>query len=426
MGGMGGGAGVGGIGGGGTLDPMSGMMMLGMLIMQLCGDRDSWDYTSLFSMGMGGMGGMGMGGMGGGMGMGGMGGGMGGMGGMGGGMGMGGGFRAVPPTAQPSAALRPGQTRHLPTRLVSLNRPTATLKAATPAQGEPLQLGDLADLTDDPRILAAVTRLAEEKAPETVSQLALWRLAAGLDWTSIDRISRRWANAHELALARAFVARLEREGDAPAAGERGIVYVEVTTKDPARQPLAKELTDLLEETGLLGLKAEPRLPARPSGPSLACRVTLTEAGEAAVQLATVDPKAGAWVGAGKFTLPLDGELPKTPADAKLSEGRLRAALVADALAENLLARLVRAQLTKGPKVGGKETYRIRLDNVSPLVLNGVALAGPASTPEARPSALAGFSLPPRKSLTLPATAEMVQRLGLKDGVRAVAADLSAL
>ena len=42
------------------------------------------------------------------------------------------------------------------------------------------------------------------------------------------------------------------------------------------------------------------------------------------------------------------------------------------------------------------------------------------------SALAGFSLPPRKSLTLPATAEMVDRLGLKDGVKAVAADLSAL
>ena len=50
------------------------MMMLGRLIMYLCGDHDSWDQRAMM-MGMGGMGG-GMGGMGGGMG--GMGGGMGG------------------------------------------------------------------------------------------------------------------------------------------------------------------------------------------------------------------------------------------------------------------------------------------------------------------------------------------------------------
>ena len=33
--------------------------------------------------------------------------------------GMGGGMRSVPPTDLPSALLNPGQTRHLPTRLVS-------------------------------------------------------------------------------------------------------------------------------------------------------------------------------------------------------------------------------------------------------------------------------------------------------------------
>ena len=55
--------------------------------------------------------------------MGGMGGGM--MGGMGGGMmgGMGGGMRSVPPSALPSALLNAGQTRHLPTRLVSISGP---------------------------------------------------------------------------------------------------------------------------------------------------------------------------------------------------------------------------------------------------------------------------------------------------------------
>ena len=48
------------------------------------------------------------------------------MGGMGGGGmmgGMGGGMRSVPATALPSALLNPGQSRHLPTRLVSLSPP---------------------------------------------------------------------------------------------------------------------------------------------------------------------------------------------------------------------------------------------------------------------------------------------------------------
>ena len=87
-----------------------GMMMLARMIMYFCGDPDSWDMRSLMIGMMGGM----MGGMGGGM-----------MGGMGGGMmgGMGGGMRSVPPTDLPSALLKPGQTRHLPTRLVSLSPP---------------------------------------------------------------------------------------------------------------------------------------------------------------------------------------------------------------------------------------------------------------------------------------------------------------
>ena len=90
-----------------------GMMMLARMIMYFCGDPESWDMRSLMIGMMGGMGGGMMGGMGGGM-----------MGGMGGGMGgMGGGMRSVPPTDLPSALLNPSQTRHLPTRLVSITSP---------------------------------------------------------------------------------------------------------------------------------------------------------------------------------------------------------------------------------------------------------------------------------------------------------------
>ena len=119
-GGMGGWAAVGGMMGGmggmgsmsGTMPSTMGMMMLARMIMYFCGDPDSWDKRSLM-IGMMGMGaddgwhgwrndgwhGRRM------------------MGGMGGGM------RSVPPTELPSALLEPGQTRHLPTRLVSISPP---------------------------------------------------------------------------------------------------------------------------------------------------------------------------------------------------------------------------------------------------------------------------------------------------------------
>ena len=124
MGGMGGGMGGGMMGGMGrmgrgtqTMPAIMGMMMLARIIMYFCGDPDSWDMRSLM-IGMMGM-----------RGMGGMGGGMGGMGGMGGGMG--GGMRSVPATRPPSAVLKPGQTRHLPTRLVSLMPPDPESGAET-------------------------------------------------------------------------------------------------------------------------------------------------------------------------------------------------------------------------------------------------------------------------------------------------------
>jgi hypothetical protein len=369
---------------------------------------------------------MGGGGMGGGM-MGGMGGGMGGM---GGGMmgGMGGGFRSVPPTAAPTAALKPGQTRHLPTRLVSLTAPAAGGRVVLPAKDEPLQIGDVTDLTNDARLGLALTRLAEEKAPETVSQLILWHIGTGLDWNTLARISRKWANDSERALARQFVARLDASSGRLDKEESGRIFVDVTSEAPARAALAADVRELMGKAGLLGLKAESVVPARPTGPALACRVTLTAADEAAVELSITDATGTRWADSGKFTLPIAKELPPVEGKTltKAEEAQYRAALLSDAVAEGLLSRLVRAQLSKGPKVGGKDTYKIRLDNASPMVLNGIALSGLNAKPEDRPSAVAGFSLPPRKTMTLPATGDMVERLGMKAGIKAIAADLSNL
>ena len=180
MGGMGGG-GMGGMGGGGmggggmggrmggmgrssgTLPPMMGMMMLANIIMYFTGDYDSWDRRSLM-VGMGRMGGMG--GMGGGMG------------GMGGGMGgMGGGMRSVPPSSLPFANLKPGQTRNLPTRLVSLTPPDLQGGLRLPAKGEALQLGDIGEISTDPRVQKAMKRLAD--AHGLLARLAIGDVAIG-------------------------------------------------------------------------------------------------------------------------------------------------------------------------------------------------------------------------------------------------------
>ena len=100
--------------------------------------------------------------------------------------------------------------------------------------------------------------------------------------------------------------------------------------------------------------------------------------------------------------------------------------LAGGLAEGVLGRLVRAQVSKGKRVEGVQTYKLRVDNASPLLLNGLAVTGPEPGPEAAPSVLAGFSLPPRRSITFTITGDAVDRLGLESGVKVVAADLSGL
>jgi hypothetical protein len=92
----------------------------------------------------------------------------------------------------------------------------------------------------------------------------------------------------------------------------------------------------------------------------------------------------------------------------------------------LLGKVVHTQLVKGQRVKGKLTYKVKINNASPLVLNGLAVAGPELSEKNPPSVIGGMTLPPHKSYSLPATAELVERLHLKDGVRPVAADLSSL
>jgi hypothetical protein len=88
--------------------------------------------------------------------------------------------------------------------------------------------------------------------------------------------------------------------------------------------------------------------------------------------------------------------------------------------------MVDAKLVKGKKVKGKETYTVRIDNDSPLILNGLAVTGVAEEGDSRPRMVSGICLSPRRSLSLPATAEVVENLGMRHGIRIVAVDLSGL
>ena len=267
-----------------------GMMMLGQLIMSLVGDRDSWDSSSLM-MGM-------MGGMGGGMGGGMMGGGMGGRGMMGG---MGGGMRSVPPTELPFATLKAGQTRHLPTRLVQLSEVNPERPVAMPEKGEKLQISDVAQKNSDVRVQKALRRLAADKAPATIAQLVMWNVAGKLDWETIAGLAKKSANAHELSLAREFVAKL----DTLPEGESGALLCEIGGADEAQSALAAELTKRLEGQSVLGLPVKSTVPTRPDAPGVACKVQLkgtAEAPEAQVQVAISDG-ASDRLGAGRQVHP---------------------------------------------------------------------------------------------------------------------------
>ena len=101
---------------------------------------------------------------------------------------------------------------------------------------------------------------------------------------------------------------------------------------------------------------------------------------------------------------------------------------ADALAEGILNRLVRAQVIKGSaqREKGKLIYQIRIENASPLILNGLAMVGTASKEDEMPKVLSGIAISPRRTMLVPTNEDVVKTLGLKKGIKVLALDLSGL
>jgi len=369
----------------------------------------------------------GMGGMGGGMG--GMGGGMGGMGGM-----MGGGMRSVPPTGPFETTLQPNQERHLPTSVVSMNGPGEDSQPLVPAEGETLRISGVKQWTDDKRTLTALHRLAEAKAPPTIAQMVVWYVTAGAGWDDIGRLCQGWGNAHEIALAKGFVASLEKgeEGSKAAQADPGLLYWEIKAGSDGHRELAAGVRALWEKYPVLGLTAREGVPEHPAGPALACRAEVTDAA-IEVKLSASHPSGTDWVLVDRFRLKLS-ELERRPdepakdtSSGTVEQQRERSsARLADALAGTMVERLVRISFSRGPRVHGKESFRIKIINDSPLILNGLAVSGSEVAEDLSPSVLQGLSLPPQKSLVVAATPEEVKRLRLKEGTRVVAADLSGL
>jgi len=297
--------------------------------------------------------------------------------------------------------------------VVSINPPDPEAGLRLPEQGEPIKLGDIAQVNNDPRVQKALRRLQADLAPTSLSQLVMWRVAAGLDWNTISEFSQKWANGYELTLAKEFVDHL----DALPEGETGRVLFQVDSADAASKPVASEVVKALSGKTILGLTARvAEIPLRPDGPAVACRVKLN-AGEALVQVTSSDAAARNWVPFGKFTVPV------TRGQEKFDVQRFT-----DGLAEGLLSRLVRAQVIKGntARDKGKLIYQIRIENASPWILDAIAMLGTASKEGEKPEVLRGIGLSPRRILTVPMVEDVVRTLGLKKGIKLVALDLSGL
>ena len=126
---------------------------------------------------------------------------------------------------------------------------------------------------------------------------------------------------------------------------------------------------------------------------------------------------------------MDGWRPAGKFDVKLNDdkGQARpAAAVADDVALGLAGQLLKVKLLSKKSSQGKIAYAIRVENASPMVLDGLALAASAEPAAGKVSSMLGLGLPPRKSTVIGISPKAVERLGLKNGVQVFAADLSGL
>jgi hypothetical protein len=154
--------------------------------------------------------------------------------------------------------------------------------------------------------------------------------------------------------------------------------------------------------------SDGQIPERPIVPGLACKIVI-EGAAAEVTVLASDPDAIDWQKVGSFKM-------KT----------VDKALKVDELAEGILNELVIVKMNTGKRVKGKISHQLVIENKSPLLLRALSIQGDVGQGSDMPKELVGLSLPPRRSLTVPASEEVVKSLRLGSGVRAFEANLSGL
>ena len=168
---------------------------------------------------------------------------------------------------------------------------------------------------------------------------------------------------------------------------------------------------------VLGLMAEwgrsRRVPKGRRSPARSGR-----ANEATVQVSSSDAARESWV---NFRQVL------AAGNAGKGESRRRRGLRME-LAEGMLNRLVRAQMIKGSATKDKGKAGLSDPDRQRVAAGLEWTGGRGDGQQGRRNAegFAMFSVSPRKSLTVPASEEVVRTLGLKKGIKVVALDLSGL
>ena len=279
-----------------------------------------------------------------------------------------------------------------------------------PADGESLRISAIDQWTDDKRTLSAFKQLAKAKAPPTIAQMVMWYVTAGADWDDVGRLSQGWGNASEIALARRFVADLSTSEEPSSAAKEdsasaslkpdpGTLYWDIKGEGDRQRELTDGLRALWGKVPVLGLTAKEGVPARPGGPALACQFEITE-NSVDLKLTASHPSGTDWILIGKSRIKLADVYAAEESlkdETKLTDEQRRerkSVLLGDALAKAMVARLVRVQLSRGPRVKGKESFRLKIVNESPMILNGLALAGSEIKADSPPAILLGMSLPP--------------------------------
>ena len=222
-------------------------------------------------------------------------------------------------------------------------------------------------------------------------------------------VADKWANRYELTLARDFVEHL----DTLPEGETAAFCSRWTGTDAASEAMAAELSN--------GPQNEDR--AGPGWPSNGIPTASRTPGRRGPGRMSATRRR-CWSSSSDGDSAKVGPVRQVHVPVMQDKGKLDVGPICRWAGGGNAQPAGPVQLSKGVKDKGKMHYQLRIDNASPLVLNGLAALGTASKPDETPKVLLGSAYRRAGAMTVPASEEVVKTLGLKKGIKLVALDLS--